>query len=47
MNGMPFGVCVGNGFIRSERFDHHRGSLNGILYVFFTYFPIQPTNLKH
>ncbi len=28
MNGMPFGVCVGNGFIRSETPVNIRGSLN-------------------
>ena len=31
LNGAPFGVFVGNGFIRSERLVDRRGSLNGIL----------------
>ena len=43
---MPFGVCVGNGFIRSETSVDIQGSLNGISYV-LCIFPIQPTNLKH
>ena len=38
--------CVGNGFIRSETSDDHRGSLNGISYAFFASFPIQSTDLK-
>ena len=31
LNRTPSGVFVGNAFMRSERLDDHRGSLNGII----------------
>ena len=38
LNGMPSNVCVGNGFIRSERWVNIRVSLDGNRFLFY-HFP--------
>ena len=46
LNGMPSGVFVGNGFIRSERWMNTRGSLNGNGSL-FQHFSIQRASHKN